>query len=81
LKDYIERKQQEIEDFQLRMIPNLDQDMIRVKLINEMEGPYQEIVEKKDREIIRLKEKLADIQRKCSLFELQLETKEKEQKR
>lgn len=41
LKDYIENKQHEIEEFQLRMIPNLDQDMLRVKLINEMEGPYQ----------------------------------------
>ena len=41
LKEYIESKQHEIEEFQLRMIPNLDQDMLRVKLINEMEGPYQ----------------------------------------
>jgi len=31
------------------MIPNLDQDMIRVKLITEMEGPYQDTIDKKDR--------------------------------
>lgn len=37
------------------MIPNLDQDMIRVKLITEMEGPYQETVEKKDQELFKLK--------------------------
>jgi hypothetical protein len=31
------------------MIPNLDHDMLRVKIISEMEGPYQEMVEKKDK--------------------------------
>lgn len=31
------------------MIPSLDQDMLRVKIIAEMEGPYQETVDKKDR--------------------------------
>ena len=43
------------------MIPNLDQDMLRVKLVAEMEGPYQEAVQKKDREINRLKEKLSEL--------------------
>lgn len=51
----IEQKQMELENFQIKIIPNLDQDMIRVKLITEMEGPYQEAIEKKDREINRLK--------------------------
>ena len=49
------------------MIPNLDQDMLRVKLIAEMEGPYQENVDKKDKEISRLKEKLSSLERKLSL--------------
>ena len=44
-----------MENFQIRMIPNLDQDMIRVKLIAEMEGPYQETVDKKEKEIDKLK--------------------------
>jgi hypothetical protein len=35
--------------------------MIRVKLITEMEGPYQEIVEKKDKEIMKLREKLSEV--------------------
>jgi hypothetical protein len=46
--------------------------MIRVKLITEMEGPYQETVEKKDREIMKLKEKLSEAERRASLYELQL---------
>lgn len=41
LKSLIEQKENEMENFQLKMIPSLDQDMIRVKLIAEMEGPYQ----------------------------------------
>lgn len=30
-----------MEQLQIKLIPNLDQDMLRVKLITEMEGPYQ----------------------------------------
>ena len=49
LKQLISLKQLELDNFQIKMIPNLDQDMVRVKLIAEMEGPYQETVEKKDK--------------------------------
>ena len=49
LKQLISQKQLELDNFQIKMIPNLDQDMVRVKLIAEMEGPYQETVEKKDK--------------------------------
>ena len=45
------------------MIPTLDQDMIRVKLIAEVEGPYQEEVEKRDREIVRLKDQIHQLRR------------------
>lgn len=61
-----------MEAFQIKIIPNLDQDMIRVKLITEMEGPYQEAIDKKDREMQRLKEKLAEIERRYNVTELQL---------
>ena len=33
LKVLIDQKQRDLQDFQIKMIPNLDQDMIRVKLI------------------------------------------------
>ena len=45
----MEEKEQELEQIQLKLIPSFDQDMLRVKLIAEMEGPYQEMVDKKDR--------------------------------
>ena len=41
LKFLIEQKEGELANFQLKLIPSLDQDMLRVKLIAEMEGPYQ----------------------------------------
>lgn len=41
MKFLIEQKEEELANFQLKMIPTLDQDMLRVKLIAEMEGPYQ----------------------------------------
>lgn len=48
LKQLVEQKQRELEEIQIKIIPSLDQDMIRVKLIGEMEGPYQEAMNKKD---------------------------------
>jgi|LakMenEpi03Aug12_release.lakeMendotaPanAssembly.Ray.scaffolds.fasta_scaffold6313318_1 hypothetical protein len=38
-----------MELIQIKLIPSLDQDMLRVKLITEMEGPYQQTVETKDK--------------------------------
>ena len=48
LKQLVEQKQRELEEIQIKIIPSLDQDMVRVKLIGEMEGPYQEAMNKKD---------------------------------
>jgi hypothetical protein len=55
--------------------------MLRVKLITEMEGPYQETLEKRDREIVKLKERLAQVERRAALSEMQLETREKDYRR
>ena len=41
LKKLIDEKQRDMDQLQIKLIPNLDQDMLRVKLITEMEGPYQ----------------------------------------
>lgn len=63
LKGLIEQKESELENFQIKMIPTLDQDMLRVKLITEMEGPYQEAVDKRDREIAKLKDQIHMLKR------------------
>lgn len=69
----MEQKQREIEDIQIKIIPNLDQDMIRVKLIGEMEGPYQEAMNKKDAQLAETQKRLNECERKLSLTELELE--------
>ncbi len=46
-----------------------------------MEGPYQETLDKRDREIAKLKERLALAERRAALSEMQLETREKDYKR
>ena len=46
-----------------------------------MEGPYQQAVDKKDKEIDRLREQMAVIERKYNVAQLQISTKEKEFKR
>lgn len=63
LKFLIEQKEEELANFQLKLIPSLDQDMLKVKLIAEMEGPYQEAVEKKERENQRLKDQIHTLKR------------------
>ena len=73
LKQLVEQKQREIEDIQIRNIPSLDQDMIRVMLIGEMEGPYQEAMNKKEAQIAGLQKDLNESERKQSLTELELE--------
>jgi len=47
LKIAIDLKQREIEEVQAKIIPSFDQDMLRIKIINELEIPHRNIVESK----------------------------------
>ncbi len=63
------------------MIPTLDQDMLRVKIIAEMEGPYQEAVDKRDRDIAKLKDQIHVLKREKEMLEYSLTNKERELKK
>lgn len=63
------------------MIPTLDQDMLRVKIIAEMEGPYQEAVDKRDKDIAKLKDQIHVLKREKEMLEYSLTNKERELKK
>ncbi|KAL4440811.1 hypothetical protein ABPG74_013792 [Tetrahymena malaccensis] len=73
LKNQIEEKQREIEYIQAKVLPSLDQDMIRVRLLNELEAPHRIELEAKQLEIERLQEKQYDLKRQLELFKTKYE--------
>lgn len=67
LKSAIEQKQKEIEEVQTKVIPVLDQDMIKIKLINELETPHKLQMEAKSIEIEKLQEETYELKRQLEL--------------
>lgn len=56
LKMQFEQRQRELEEMQSRLVPQMDNDMLRIKLINEIEGPHRVQLEMKQQEIDKLTE-------------------------
>ena len=64
----IEQKQKELEDVQAKLIPSLDHDMIRIKIINELEGPQRLALETKQFEIDKLQDHIYEIKRQFEIL-------------
>ena len=67
LKNSIEQKQKEIEDVQTKVMPILDQDMIKIKLINELEVPHKLQMEAKIMELEKLQDENYELKRQIEL--------------
>ena len=67
LKSAIEQKQKEIEDVQTKVMPILDQDMIKIKLINELEVPHKLQMEAKNIELDKFQEENYELKRQIEL--------------
>lgn len=67
LKSAIEQKQKEIEEVQTKVIPVLDQDMIKIKLINELEVPHKIQLEAKAIEIEKIQEENYELKRQLQM--------------
>ncbi|CAK90421.1 unnamed protein product (macronuclear) [Paramecium tetraurelia] len=80
----IEQKQREIEEIQSRLTPAFDQDMMRIKLLNELDLPHRQQLEQKQLEIEKLNEIIYQLKRKIDLEISRVETiqidKDKEMK-
>ena len=63
----IEQKQKELEEVQAKVIPSLDHDMLRIKVINEIEGPHRQAMEQKQQEIDILQSQVYELKRQVEL--------------
>ncbi|CAD8101143.1 unnamed protein product [Paramecium sonneborni] len=70
----IEQKQRELEEIQNKLSPSFDQDMIRIKLINELEIPHRQQLEVKQNEIEKLNEIIYQLKRNLDLEIAKVET-------
>lgn len=73
LKFGIEQKQREIEEIQAKMMPNLEIDMLKIKIINELEIPHKTQLEEKQMEIDKLIEENYDLRRNLELLDAKFE--------
>ncbi|CAK87391.1 unnamed protein product (macronuclear) [Paramecium tetraurelia] len=70
----IEQKQRELEEIQSKLSPSFDQDMIRIKLLNELEIPHRQQLEVKQNEIEKLNEVIYQLKRNLDLEIAKVET-------
>ncbi|CAD8186570.1 unnamed protein product [Paramecium octaurelia] len=70
----IEQKQRELEEIQNKLSPSFDQDMIRIKLLNELEIPHRQQLEVKQNEIEKLNEVIYQLKRSLDLEIAKVET-------
>ena len=56
LKHLMEQRQSEIDDLQRKVFAPLDTDMLRIKLMKELEAPHQIELQAKQHEAERLRE-------------------------
>lgn len=73
LKFGIEQKQREIEDVQSKVMPNLEIDMIKIKLINELETPHRMQMEAKQCEIEKFMEENYELKKFIDLTKAKIE--------
>ncbi|CAD8080746.1 unnamed protein product [Paramecium primaurelia] len=70
----IEQKQRELEEIQNKLSPSFDQDMIRIKLLNELEIPHRQQLDVKQNEIEKLNEVIYQLKRNLDLEIAKVET-------
>ena len=69
----IEQKQKELEDVQAKIIPTLDHDMLRIKIINELELPHRQALDEKNAEIDKLQDQIYELKRQNDMLSTKLE--------
>ena len=69
----IEQKQKELEDVQAKIIPTLDHDMMRIKIINELELPHRQTLDAKHAEIEKLQDQIYELRRQNDMLSTKLD--------
>mmetsp|Transcript_23387 Transcript_23387/g.41502 ORF Transcript_23387/g.41502 Transcript_23387/m.41502 type:complete len:465 (+) Transcript_23387:19-1413(+) len=81
LKTQVDQKKKEFDELQAKMIPPLDNDLMRLKLINEIEAPHRAAIEQKQDEIQRLTEINYELTRKLELLQVEYSNYRQEEER
>lgn len=81
LKSLIERKSTELERISMNILPRFDQDMIRIKLLNELELPHREEVEARDDQIRRQQTAILELEKKLELESAKTQALQEEYKK
>lgn len=74
LKNSVNQAKKDFEEIQSKMIPPMDTELLRVKLVNEIEGPMKIAIDNKEDEILRLQSVIYDFTRKLDLSQLTYST-------
>jgi len=53
-KTQFELRQKEVEDMQTKLVPHMDNELLRIKLVNEIEGPHKAQLDLKQSEIEKI---------------------------
>ena len=70
----IEQKQKELEEVQSKVIPTLDYDMMRIKIINELEQPHRQALDTKQSEIDKLQDQVYELKRQSDILNTKFES-------
>lgn len=68
----IEQKQKELEDVQNKVILTLDHDMMRIKIINELELPHRHALDSKQAEVDKLQDQVYELKSQNDLLDNKL---------
>ncbi|CAG9327302.1 unnamed protein product [Blepharisma stoltei] len=71
LKNSIEQGKKEFDEMQAKMMPPVDNEILRLKLVEEIEGPMKIAIENKVEECSRLQDIVNDLKRNLELLQLQ----------
>lgn len=77
----IDMKQREIEEVQAKIIPSFDQDMLRIKIINELEIPHRTAIESRQDELDSIRETLYENNRVIDMLHSKIDLLQKEHQR
>ncbi len=72
-KKALEQRQQEFEEIQAKVMPSLDHDMFKIKLMNDVAMPHRQEMEAKQAELDEMQNEIFNYKREVALLKTKLE--------
>ena len=77
LKILVETRSEELEELSRQILPKMDEDMLRIRLINELEIPHREEMDDLAKDLSRLQSEVLEAQKGSEVLEAKLQHTEK----